>query len=47
MVEELLNSRRDDREHIIIEIEVNDVLQAEPLGVVEATALLLDNRLKG
>src|SRR3989344_4841226 len=39
-IEKLLNGRGDDGEHIIVEVEVNDVLKAEPLRIIEPAALL-------
>ena len=41
MVEKFLDSCRDDGEHIIIKIEVNDVLEAEPFCIVKSSLPLL------
>ena len=45
-IEEFLDGGSNDREHIIVEIEVNDVLETEPLRVVQPAALLQRKRLK-
>src|SRR3989344_9541775 len=46
VIKELLDSYGDDGEHIIVKIEVNDVLETEPLGVIEAATLLENERFE-
>src|SRR3989338_11046523 len=47
LVKELLHRSSDDGEHVVVEVEVNDVLETEPLGVIKSAGLLQNEWLEG
>ena len=47
LIKKLLDGCRNDGEHIIIKVQVNDVLQTKPLCVIKAALSLLGSSRAG